>query len=151
MKFVITFKELEKIIKEKKDFIVGLSKGDGENVVRVSTPLERKVPFLGVISKELKAQVKVDGINGLDLSLSYDFGDCIEILISVAKALIGNYVEKTDMLSWGRGENQLVLHLDKIAERQGVKDIDKITRHIDINDIAVVDDGVEILFTPKFA
>lgn len=151
MKLAITFKELEKIIKEKKDFTVGLSKGDGENVIRLSTIIEKKVPILGVISKDLSAQVKVDGISGLDLCLSYDFGNGIGIIINAAKPLIGNFVEKSDLLSWGRGENQVVLHIDKIAESQGVKDIDKVARYIDISDIAITDDGVEIFFTPKFA
>lgn len=151
MKLTISFKELETIIKEKKNFTVGLSKGDGGNVIKVSTLIEKKVPFLGVISKELSAQVTVDGISGLDLSLSYDFGNCMDIIINGAKMLIGDYVEKTDVLSWGKQDNQVILHIDKIAKKQGFDDIDKVTRYININGLAVVDDGVELLFTPKLA
>lgn len=105
--------------------------------------MEKKVPILGVIRKNVTALITVNGINGMDLDVSYAFGRGLDLIANGVRAFLGDYIEKTDMVAWGEKDNQVFLHIDKIAERLNIEGIDKVKEHIDINRIDVVDGGVE--------
>lgn len=150
MKAFISFNELEEIVKVKTGKVVAFAMGNGTNTVKVGYNVVKKVPILGTVSKDVMALVAVNGIKGKDLDLSYSFGKGLDLIAGGIRVFIGDYIEKTDMLAWGEKDNQVILHLDKIAKRLNVDGFDKVTKYISIDDIKVEENGIEMSFTPLF-
>lgn len=147
MKAFVTFNELEEIVKGKTGKVVKLTRGDGTNTVKVGYNVVKKVPILGNVSKDVTALVTVNGIKGMDLDLSYSFSKGLDLVASGIRAFIGDYIEKTDMLAWGEKDNQVTLHLDKIAKRLNVDSFDKVEKYVAIDSIDVKSDGVAASFS----
>lgn len=147
MKAFVTYKEIEEIVKAKTGKVVSLAMGDGTNAIKVGYVIEKKVPILKTVKKNVAVDVTVNGINGMDLDLSYSFGWGMELIVSGVRTFVGDYIEKTDMLAWGECENQVILHLDKIAKRQNIDSFDKVEKYVSINGIDIKDDGVVVSFS----
>lgn len=147
MKAFISFTELQEIVKVKTGKVVALAKGDGVNTVKVGYTVEKKVPILGVVRKNVTALITVNGINGMDLDLSYAFGHGIDLIANGVRAFLGDYIEKTDMVAWGENGNQVILHIDKIADRLNIEGVDKVKEHIAISSINIADGGIEATFS----
>ena len=137
MKAIITFSEIQSLVKSKTGREIGLSAID-ERTVKAEAKVNVKVPFLGKIEKSVGVNVSVEKIEGNDVHLKYDgcmgtdmiIGGLLSFLSSTPAMKV---VEKTQ-------GNGIVVHLDEVEEARKVLDLVELTG-IAFNDNAVDVEG----------
>lgn len=145
MKVQITYSELQTLISKKAGKTVCFRKAEGENAVAVTYTVEVDVPLIGKISKNIDGKVVFNGITDTVLDVTYSLSMGLELVARGIKAFLGEQIERTQLLKWGEKENQVLLFVDKIAERLHVNNIDKITKYIRITDVCAAEQGLEIV------
>ena len=123
MKAIITFSEIQSLVKSKTGREIGLSAID-ERIVKAEAKVSVKVPFLGEIEKSIEVNVSVDKIEGNDVHLKYDGSMGTDMIIGGVLSFLSStpamkMVEKTQ-------GNRIVVHLNEIKEAQKVLEMVKL-------------------------
>lgn len=144
MKLQITYNELQTLIHKKTGKTVCFRKAEGENTVAVTYTVEVDVPLIGNISKDIDGKVMFNGITDTVLDVTYSLSMGLELVAKGIKTFLGEQIERTQLLKWGEKENQVLLFVDKIAEKLHVDNVDKVTKFIRITDVCAAESGLEI-------
>ena len=135
MKAIITFSEIQSLVKSKTGREIGLSAID-ERTVKAEAKVNVKVPFLGKIEKSVGVNVSVEKIEGNDVHLKYDGGIGTDMIIGGLLSFLSStpamkVVEKTQ-------GNGIVVHLDEVEEARKVLDL------VELTDIMFQEKGVTV-------
>jgi hypothetical protein len=87
MEILITFPEIQELIKNKTGKETIFSMVDSKTI-KVTYPINVKIPLLGQITKDVSLNVSIDEISGTDIRMTYDCGMAIEMMISGALKFI---------------------------------------------------------------
>lgn len=144
MKLQIAYNELQTLINKKTGKTVCFRKTEGENTIAVTYTIEVDVPLIGKISKDVDGKVMFNGITDTVLDVTYSLSMGLELVTKGIKAFLGEQIERTQLMKWGEKENQVLLFVDKIAEKLHVDNVDKITKFIQIAEVRATESGLEI-------
>ena len=144
MKLQIAYNELQALIAKKTGKTVCFRKAEGENTVAVTYTIEVDMPLIGKISKSIDGKVMFNGITGTVLDVTYSLSMGLELVAKGIKAFLGEQIERTQLMKWGEKENQVLLFVDKIAEKLHANHVDKITEFIRITEVRVAEFGLEV-------
>ena len=123
MKLQIAYNELQTLINKKTGKTVCFRKTEGENTIAVTYTIEVDVPLIGKISKDVDGKVMFNGITDTVLDVTYSLSMGLELVTKGIKAFLGEQIERTQLMKWGEKENQVLLFVDKIAEKLHVESI----------------------------
>ena len=135
MKASISFPELQDILLEKADQQISFGRVD-ERTIRVTYPLN-----LGIIKKDISANVIIKEVIGSDLLVQLSAGMGTDTLLSTVLSLLHNKLP--DGLIEKRPDSHLLIHLGSIEQVKSVFDA------IVVNDLYVINDGLEVEGTLK--
>lgn len=144
MKLQITYNELQTLINKKTGKAVRFQKSEDENAVEVTYTVEVDVPLIGKISKDVAGIIKFNGITDTVLDVTYSLSMGLELVAKGIKTFLGEQIERTQLMEWGEKENQVLLFVDKIAEKLHVNNVDKITEYIRITEVRAAESRLEI-------
>lgn len=144
MKLQITYNELQTLINKKTGKAVRFQKSEDENAVEVTYTVEVDVPLIGKISKDVAGIIKFNGITDTVLDVTYSLSMGLELVAKGIKTFLGKQIERTQLMKWGEKENQVLLFVDKIAEKLHVNNVDKITEYIRITEVRAAESRLEI-------
>lgn len=144
MKLQIAYNELQTLINKKTGKTVCFRKMEGENTIAVTYTIEVDVPLIGKISKDVDGKVMFNGVTDTVLDVTYSLSMGLELVAKGIKAFLGEQIERTQLMKWGEKENQVLLFVDKIAEKLHVDNVDKITKFIQIAEVRATESGLEI-------
>ena len=130
MKASISFPELQNILQDKIEQNIGFAFVDNKTV-KVTYPLN-----LGIIKKDISADLTILEMVGSDLLVKLDAGMGTDTLMSTILSLLHNKIPEG--LIEKRPDRQLMLHLGSIEQVKTVFDA------IQVDDIHVLNDGVEV-------
>ena len=130
MKASISFPELQSILQEKTDQNISFAFVD-EKTINVSYPLN-----LGIIKKDLSADLTIVDMEGSNLLVKVDAGRGTDTLLGTALSLLKNKIPEG--LIEKQSEGMLLLRLGQIEQVKTVFDA------IQVDDIHVLDDGLEV-------
>ncbi len=130
MKASISFPELQNILQEKAEQNISFAFVDPKTV-KVTYPLN-----LGIIKKDISADLTILEMVGTDLLVKVDAGRGTDTLLSTALGLLWKKIPEG--LIEKRDDGQLMLHLGSIEQVKTVFDT------IKVDDIHVLDEGLEV-------
>lgn len=130
MKASISFPELQNILQEKTEQNIGFDYVD-DKTIKVTYPLN-----LGIIKKDISAELTIIEIIGSDLLVKLDAGMGTDTLMNTVLSLLHNKIPEG--LIEKRPDRHLMLHLGSIEQMKSVFDA------IQVDDIHVLDDGLEV-------
>ena len=130
MKASISFPELQNILQEKIEQNIGFTFVD-DKTVKVTYPLN-----LGIIKKDISADLPILEMVGSDLLVKLDAGMGTDTLMNTILSLLHNKIPEG--LIEKRPDRQLMLHLGSIEQVKTVFDA------IQVDDIHVLDSGLEV-------
>lgn len=144
MKLQIAYNELQALIAKKTGKTVCFRKAEGENTVAVTYTVEVDVPLIGKISKDIDGKIIFNGVTDMVLDVTYSLSMGLELVAKGIKAFLGEQIERTQLMKWGAKENQVLLFVDKIAEKLHVDNVDKLTKFVRITEVWPAESGLEI-------
>lgn len=124
MKAIITFSEIQSLIKSKTGREIGLSAID-ERTVKAEAKVSVKVPFLGEIEKSIGVNVSVEKIEGNDVHLKYEGGMGTDMIIGGLLSFLSS-TPAMKMVGKTQG-NGIVVHLDEVEEARKVLEMVELT------------------------
>ena len=124
MKAIITFSEIQSLVKSKTGREIGLSAID-ERTVKAEAKVSVKVPFLGEIEKSIGVNVSVEKIEGNDVHLKYEGGMGTDMIIGGLLSFLSS-TPAMKMVEKMPG-NGIVVHLNEVEEARKVLDIVELT------------------------
>ena len=130
MKASISFPELQSILQEKTEQNIGFEYVDNKTI-KITYPLN-----LGIIKKDISAELTIIEIIGSDLLVKLDAGMGTDTLMNTVLSLLHNKIPKG--LIEKRPDRHLMLHLGSIEQVKSVFDA------IQVDDIYVLNDGLEV-------
>jgi hypothetical protein len=130
MKASISFPELQSILQEKTDQNISFAFVD-EKTINVTYPLN-----LGIIKKDLSADLTIVDMEGSNLLVKVDAGRGTDTLLGTALSLLKNKIPEG--LIEKQSEGMLLLRLGQIEQVKTVFDT------IQVDDIHVLGDGLEV-------
>ena len=130
MKASISFPELQNILQEKTEQNIGFEYVDNKTI-KITYPLN-----LGIIKKDISAELTIIEIIGSDLLVKLDAGMGTDTLMSTVLSLLQNKIPEG--LIEKRPDRHLMLHLGSIEQVKSVFDA------IQVDDIYVLNDGLEV-------
>ena len=130
MKASISFPELQNILQEKTEQNIGFSFVD-DKTVKVTYPLN-----LGIIKKDISADLTIVEMEGSDLLVKLDAGMGTDTLMNTVLSILHNKIPEG--LIEKRPDRQLMLHLGSIEQVKTVFDA------IQVDDIHVLNEGLEV-------
>jgi hypothetical protein len=130
MKASISFPELQTILQEKTEQNISFAFVD-EKTVNVTYPLN-----LGIIKKNLSADLTIVDMDGSNLLVKVDAGRGTDTLLGTALSLLKNKIPEG--LIEKQPEGMLLLHLGQIEQVKTVFDA------IQVDDIHVLSDALEV-------
>jgi len=130
MKASISFPELQNILQEKTEQNIGFDYVD-DKTIKVTYPLN-----LGIIKKDISAELTIIEIIGSDLLVKLDAGMGTDTLMNTVLSLLHNKIPEG--LIEKRPDRHLMLHLSSIEQVKPVFDA------IQVDDIHVLNDGLEV-------
>ena len=122
MKAIITFSEIQSLVKSKTGREIGLSAID-ERIVKAEAKVSVKVPFLGEIEKSIEVNVSVDKIEGNDVHLKYEGGMGTDMIIGGVLSFL-SATPAVKMVERAQG-SRMVGQLNVIKEAQKVLEMVK--------------------------
>ena len=144
MRLQITYHELQTLISRKTGRSFRFRKAETGNAVQVTYTIEVDVPLIGKISKDVDGKVLFNGITDMVLDVTYSLSMGLELVAKGIKTFLGEQIERTQLMKWGEKENQVLLFVDKIAEKLHVDNVDKLTKFIRITEVRAAESGLEI-------
>ena len=130
MKASISFPELQSILQQKTEQNFSFAFVD-DKTVHVIYPLD-----LGIIKKDLSADLSIIDMDGSNLLVKLDAGLGTDTLLTTALGLLKNKIPEG--LIEKRPDRQLLLHLGQIEQVKSVFDA------IQVDDIHVLTNGLEV-------
>ena len=130
MKASISFPELQSILQEKAEQNISFAFVD-DKTIRVTYPLN-----LGIIKKDVSANVIIKELTGSDLLVQLSAGMGTDTLLSTVLSLLHNKIP-TGLIE-KRPDAHLMIHLGKIEQVKTVFDA------IKVDDIHVLSEGLEV-------
>ena len=130
MKASISFPELQNLITEKAKQNISFSYVDGKTV-RVSYPLN-----LGIIKKDISANLIIKELMGSDLLLQLDAGFGSDTMLTTVLSLFQNKIPEG--LIEKRPDSHVLLHLGQIEQMKTVFD------NVNVADLHVLSEGLEV-------
>jgi len=130
MKASISFPELQNILQEKIEQNIGFAFVD-DKTVKVTYPLN-----LGIIKKDISADLTILEMTGSDLLVKLDAGMGTDTLMNTVLSILHNKIPEG--LIEKRPDRQLMLHLGSIKQVKTVFDA------IKVDDIHVLTEGLEV-------
>ena len=130
MKASISFPELQNLIAEKAKQQIGLSFVDGKTL-RVTYPLN-----LGIIKKDISANLLIKELTGSDLLLQLDAGLGSDTMLTTVLSLLKDKLPEG--LIEKRPESQLLIHLGQI------ENVKTVFEKVDVTDLHVLTEGLEV-------
>ena len=130
MKASISFPELQNILQEKTEQNIGFEYVDNKTI-KVTYPLN-----LGIIKKDISAELTIIEIIGSDLLVKLDAGMGTDTLMNTVLSILHNKIPEG--LIEKRPDRHLMLHLGSIEQAKSVFDA------IQVDDIYVLNDGLEV-------
>ena len=130
MKASISFPELQNILQEKTEQNIGFESVDNKTI-KITYPLN-----LGIIKKDISAELTIIEIIGSDLLVKLDAGMGTDTLMNTVLSLLHNKIPEG--LIEKRPDRHLMLHLGSIEQVKSVFDA------IQVDDIYVLNDGLEV-------
>jgi len=130
MKASISFPELQNILQEKTEQNIGFEYVDNKTI-KITYPLN-----LGIIKKDISAELTIIEIIGSDLLVKLDAGMGTDTLMNTVLSLLHNKIPEG--LIEKRPDRHLMLHLGSIEQVKSVFDA------IQVDDIYVLNDGLEV-------
>ena len=130
MKASISFPELQTILQEKTEQNISFAFVDPKTI-RVTYPLN-----LGIMKKDISANLTILEMVGSDLLVSVDAGFATDTLLNTVLSIFKNKLPEG--LIEKRPQGQLMLHLDQIEQVKTVFDA------IQVDDIHVLNSGLEV-------
>lgn len=146
MKTFISYPEIQDIVLSKTSKNIVLSYKD-DKTVTIKHTLSVKVPLLGKIDKDVKADITVEEIAGMDIKLKYSMSLGMEMLFSGVRKILGDIIDNSQLLSWGDDSNVIILHLDKVAEKMEIHNFSRLIKHCKDISFKAEKEGVLISFT----
>lgn len=128
MKVFISYPEIQDIVFSKTGKNIVLSFKD-ERTVTVGHTLSVRIPLLGQIEKDIKVNITIEEIQGMDIKLKYSMSLGMEMLLSGVRRILGNIIDNSQLLSWGEDSKIIILHLDKIAEKMDIHNFNQLISH----------------------
>ena len=130
MKASISFPELQNILQEKTEQNIGFDYVD-DKTIKVTYPMN-----LGIIKKDISAELTIIEIIGSDLLVKLDAGMGTDTLMNTVLSILHNKIPEG--LIEKRPDRHLMLHLGSIEQVKSVFDA------IQVDDIHVLNDGLEV-------
>ena len=130
MKASISFPELQSILLEKAQQNITFAHVD-DKTIRVTYPLN-----LGIIKKDISADVTLLDMDGSDLVLGVDAGMGTDTALGSILALLRNKIPEGMIEKLP--DRQLALHLDKVEQLKSVFDA------IQVEDVHFLREGIEV-------
>ena len=130
MKASISFPELQSILLKKAEQNISFAFVDGKTL-KVTYPLN-----LGIIKKDISADITIREMVGSDLLVSVDAGFGTDTMLNTVLGILKNKIPEG--LIEKRPDSQLMLHLGQIEQVKTVFDA------IKVNDIHVLAEGLEV-------
>lgn len=130
MKASISFPELQNILQEKTEQNIGFEYVDNKTI-KITYPLN-----LGIIKKDISAELTIIEIIGSDLLVKLDAGMGTDTLMNTVLSILHNKIPEG--LIEKRPDRHLMLHLGSIEQVKSVFDA------IQVDDIYVLNDGLEV-------
>ena len=130
MKASISFPELQNILLEKTEQSIGFEYVDNKTI-KITYPLN-----LGIIKKDISAELTIIEIIGSDLLVKLDAGMGTDTLMNTVLSILHNKIPEG--LIEKRPDRHLMLHLGSIEQVKSVFDA------IQVDDIYVLNDGLEV-------
>ena len=130
MKASISFPELQSILQEKTEQNISFAFVDNKTI-KVTYPLN-----LGIIKKDISADLTILEMVGSDLLVSIDAGFGTDTMLNTVLGILKNKIPEG--LIEKRPDRQLMLHLDQIEQVKTVFDA------IKVDDIHVLNEGLEV-------
>ena len=135
MKAIITFSEIQSLVKSKTGREIGLSAID-EQTVKAEAKVSVKVPFLGEIEKSIGVNVSVEKIEGNDVHLKYEGGMGTDMIIGGLLSFLSS-TPAMKMVGKTQG-NGIVVHLDEVEEAR------KVLEMLELKDLSFDDTSVRV-------
>lgn len=130
MKASISFPEIQNLLAQKAQQTVAFAYVDNK-IVKITYPLN-----LGFIKKDISANLIIKRLEGSDLLVQLDAGFGSDTMLTTIMSLLKDKIPNGLMEK--RPESHLLLHLGLI------ENIRTVFEKIDVNDIHVLDDGIEV-------
>lgn len=130
MKASISFPEIQNLLAQKAQQTVAFAYVDNK-IVKITYPLN-----LGFIKKDISANLIIKELEGSDLLVQLDAGFGSDTMLTTIMSLLKDKIPNGLMEK--RPESHLLLHLGLI------ENIRTVFEKIDVNDIHVLDDGIEV-------
>ena len=67
----------------------------------VGHTLSVRIPLLGQIEKDIKVNITIEEIHGMDIKLKYSMSLGMEMLFSGVRKVLADIIENSQLLSWG--------------------------------------------------
>ena len=130
MKASISFNELQNIIAAKANQPISLAFVDGKTI-RVSYPLN-----LGIIKKDISANLIIKELVGSDLLLQLDAGLGSDTMLTTVLSLLRDKIPAG--LIEKQPESHILLHLGQI------ENVKSVFEKVDVTDLHVLTEGLEV-------
>ena len=130
MKASISFPELQNILQEKTEQNIGFAFVD-DKTVKVTYPLN-----LGIIKKDISADLTIVEMEGSDLLVKLDAGTGTDTLMNTVLSLLHKKIPEG--LIEKRPDRHLMLHLGSIEQ------VKTVFYAIKVDDIHVLNEGLEV-------
>lgn len=145
MKISIPLEELQAIIAKKTNKQIALARSN-ENSLRCILPYDIPLPLFGPIHKEASMELTIKRIEGLDVVMDCSFVKGADKLPNKIKSILFKQVEHLQYVSCCIDKSELVIHLDKIAERKGINNLSQYAKFITNPVILITTDAVILNF-----
>lgn len=145
MELLVTYEELQRLIESKTGHKLRLSKNE-DGTLRVAYSLEISVPFFGKAQKEIYVNLSINRIDGDDLYLTYSSAKGLDMMLSGAKMFLGDIIERTNLLSWGDNEREVIVHIDRVAQHASINNYHRLRELVIDPVIGIKDKGLQLSF-----
>lgn len=145
MNVFISYSEIQNIVFSKTGKNIVLSFRDDRTVI-VGHTLSVRIPLLGQIEKDIKANITIEEIHGMDIKLKYSMSLGMEMLFSGVRKTLGNIIDNSQLLSWGEDSKIIILHLDKIAEKMDIHNFNQMINHCSDITFKAEEEGILVSF-----
>lgn len=145
MKVFISYPEIQDIILSKTGKNIALS-FKYDKTVTVRHNLSVRIPLLGQIKKDINADIIIEDISGMELKLKYSMSLGMELLFSGIKKILGDFIDNSQLLSWGDDSKIIILHLDKVAEKMDIHNFSQLINHCSDISFKAEKEGILVSF-----
>jgi len=145
MKVFISYLEIQDIVFSKTGKNIVLSFND-DRTVTVEHTLSVRIPIFGQIEKDIKVNITIEEIQGMDIKLEYDMSLGMNMIFAGVRKILGNIIDNSQLLSWGDDSKIIILHLDKIAEKMDIHNFNQLIKHCSDISFKAEEEGILVSF-----